>query len=76
MYEGSGPADEDEEDTASEPERESALSRADRDSIASRQGKARAGLEGAAPEEREADEWKRRAERDCVVAVDEGDGDE
>jgi hypothetical protein len=84
VYEGSGPAVGDEDDDPDpDPERESALSRAERDSIASRQGKLRAGFEGAAaPEEREEDEEKRRDWRDCdeeeVVSnidVDVGVGD-
>lgn len=51
VYEGSGPADDEDEDEderpAREAELESALSRAERDSIASRQGKLRAGFDGA-----------------------------
>lgn len=51
MYEGSGPADDEDEDDLERPAREaeleSALSRAERDSIASRQGKLRAGFDGA-----------------------------
>lgn len=57
MYEGSGPADEEDEDEEERPAREaeleSALSRAERDSIASRQGKLRAGFDGAGAAGRE-----------------------
>lgn len=63
MYEGSGPADDDEEDDVREFGL--ALSWAERDSSLSRQGKLRAGFEGAGePEKREAAEEKRR---ECVV---------
>ncbi|KAH6604401.1 hypothetical protein Trco_007847 [Trichoderma cornu-damae] len=60
------------------PEREpAALSRAERDSIASRQGKARAGLEGAAaPEERPANERKRRDGEARAWDDDDDDEDE
>lgn len=59
MYEGSGPAvDDDEDDVRAFG---LALSWAERDSILSRQGKLRAGFDGAGePEKREADEEKRR----------------
>lgn len=67
MYEGSGPADDEDEEErpAREAELESALSRAERDSIASRQGKLRAGFEGAGA-----------AGRGVSVAADEAGDDE
>lgn len=59
MYEGSGPADDDDDDEVREFGL--ALSWAERDSSLSRQGKLRAGFEGAGePERREDDEEKRR----------------
>lgn len=77
MYDGSGPADEEddedeEERPAREAELESALSRAERDSIASRQGKLRAGFDGAGRDVSAAEDDEAAAE----AGDDEDDEDE
>lgn len=65
VYEGSGPAVDDDEEDDDVREFGLALSCAERDSILSRQGKLRAGFEGAGePEKREDDEEKGR---ECVA---------
>lgn len=72
MYEGSGPADDDDDEDVRALGL--ALSCAERDSSLSRQGKLRAGFEGAGePEKREVDEEKRRECGAC--ADDEVSGD-